>query len=204
MHPVRRWCGRRERRLRCRVVLVTPVAMNHDHLIPPVIETERTRLRPARLSDKDAHVAMWADPRVTAFIGGEPRAPSLSWSRLLGGAGMWPVLGYGYWVFADKASDQLIGTGGLAYHGRGLAELEGYPEAGWAFDADHWGMGLATEVMRAILTWSDRVLQAPEVRCIIDPDNAASVGVARKLGFEHCATVPFGEGETAVFRRMAA
>ena len=178
--------------------------MSQRHLIPPVIETERMRLRPARLADKDAHVAMWADPRVTTFIGGEPRPPALSWSRLLGGAGMWPVLGYGYWVFADRVSDQLIGSGGLAYHGRGLAELEGIPEAGWAFDADHWGTGLATEAMRAILDWSDQVLQAPEVRCIIDPGNAGSVRVAAKLGFAQLAVVPFGDGETAVFQRMRA
>lgn len=45
---------------------------------PPVIETDRLRLREPRLADKDTHIAMWADARVTRFIGGEPRAPDVS------------------------------------------------------------------------------------------------------------------------------
>ncbi|AMG73341.1 GNAT family N-acetyltransferase [Sphingopyxis granuli] len=150
---------------------------------PPVIETDRLRLREHRLSDKDVHIAMWADPRVTRFIGGEPRAPDVAWGKFLSSAGMWPVLGYGYWVFADKATDRLVGQGGLSYFCRGIAELEGQPEAGWAFDADHWGMGLGTEAMRAVLGWADATLDAAEVRCIIDPGNEASERVAEKLGF---------------------
>jgi len=150
---------------------------------PPVIETERLRLRELRLSDKDVHIAMWADARVTRFIGGEPRTPDVSWGKFLSSAGLWPVMGFGYWVFADRASDALIGMGGLSYFCRGIAELEGLPEAGWAFDADHWGGGLATEAMTAALGWADRALDAKEVRCIIDLGNAASERVAAKLGF---------------------
>lgn len=150
---------------------------------PPIIETERMRLRPQRLSDKDVHIAMWADERVTRFIGGEPRPADVSWAKLLSSAGLWPLMGFGYWVFADKASDRLIGQGGLSYFCRGIPELEGCPEAGWAFDADHWGGGLATEAMMAALGWADANLDAREVRCIIDLGNAASERVAAKLGF---------------------
>ena len=150
---------------------------------PPVIETERMRLRPGRLSDKDVHIAMWADDRVTRFIGGEPRAPDVSWGKFLSSAGLWPVMGFGYWVFADKATDTLIGQGGLSYFCRGIPELEDVPEAGWALDADHWGAGYATEAMRATLGWADAHLDAAEVRCIIDPGNDASERVSAKLGF---------------------
>ena len=62
-------------------------------------------------------------------------------------------------------------------------DLEALPEAGWAFDADHWGGGLATEAMSAALGWADATLDAPEVRCIIDPGHVASERVAAKLGF---------------------
>ena len=76
---------------------------------PPVIETDRLRLRPGRLSDKDVHIAMWADERVTRFIGGEPRTADVSWGKFLSSAGLWPVMGFGYWVFADRKSDALVG-----------------------------------------------------------------------------------------------
>ncbi|UNU41678.1 N-acetyltransferase [Sphingopyxis sp. YF1] len=150
---------------------------------PPIIETERLRLREMRFADKDIHIAMWADERVTRFIGGEPRAPDVSWGKFLAAAGLWPVMGFGYWVFADRASDRLAGMGGLSYFGRGIPELEGLPEAGWAFDADHWGAGYATEAMTAALGWADANLDAAEVRCIIDPGNDASERVSAKLGF---------------------
>lgn len=153
------------------------------HALTPTLETTRLRLRPHRLTDKDRHIAMWADERVTRFIGGEPRAPDVSWGKFLSAAGLWPVMGYGYWVFADGDSDALIGMGGLSYFCRGIPELEGVPEAGWAFDADHWGSGLATEAMAAALGWADAHLDAAEVRCIIDPGNAASERVSEKLGF---------------------
>ena len=151
--------------------------------IAPTIETDRLRLRPGRLADKDVHIAMWADARVTRFIGGEPRAPDVSWGKFLSSAGLWPVMGFGYWVFADRASDALIGMGGLSYFCRGIPELEGRPEAGWAFDADHWGAGYATEAMTAALGWADAHLETADVRCIIDPGHVASERVAAKLGF---------------------
>lgn len=157
---------------------------------PPVIETARLRLREHRLSDKHDHIAMWADERVTRFIGGEPRSADISWGKFLGAAGLWPVMGFGYWVFADKATDRLVGMGGLSYFCRGIPELEDVPEAGWAFDADHWGAGLATEAMGAILEWADENVAAPEVRCIIDLGNAASERVSAKLGFRR-----FGESD---------
>lgn len=150
---------------------------------PPVLETARLRLREQRLSDKADHIAMWADPRVTRFIGGEPRAGEASWGRFLGGAGLWPVMGYGYWVFADRQTDRLIGMGGFSYFARDMLELEDVPEAGWAFDADHWGSGLATEAMQAALAWSDDHLDAGEVRAIIDADHSRSRRTAEKLGF---------------------
>ncbi|MDZ3830260.1 MAG: GNAT family N-acetyltransferase [Sphingopyxis sp.] len=150
---------------------------------PPTLETDRLRLRGQRLADKHDHIAMWADERVTRFIGGEPRTPDVSWGKYLSSAGLWPVMGFGYWVFADRASDRLIGMGGLSYFCRGIPELEDVPEAGWAFGADHWGGGLATEAMGAALGWADDHLDAAEVRCIIDIGNTASERVAAKLGF---------------------
>ena len=73
--------------------------------------------------------------------------------------------------------------GGLSQWSRGIAELEGFPEAGWGFAPDAWGKGYATEAIGAVLRWSDTVLKASEVRCIIDPGNSASHRVADKLGF---------------------
>lgn len=149
----------------------------------PVIETERLRLRAPVIGDFEAYAAMWADERVTAYIGGKPRTRNESWTRFIGMHGLWALCGYGYWLFADRQSDSLVGVGGLASFERGIAELEGYPEAGWAIAPDHWAKGLVSEAMSAVMAWNDSVLKAAEIRCIIDPGHGASEHVAAKLGF---------------------
>lgn len=166
----------------------------------PSLLTSRLHLRGHQFADKADHVAMWADPRITRYIGGAARSAELSWGKYLSSAGLWPIMGYGYWVFADRATDRLIGIGGLSYFSRELPELEGYPEAGWAFDADHWGAGYATEAMRAALHWSDINLDASEVRAIIDLKNDASRRVAEKLGFAKFAE-GFATGTSVDFYR---
>ncbi len=149
----------------------------------PILETARFRLRSATRADFDAYAAMWADERVTQFIGGKARTRTESWGKYLAIPGLWALMGYGYWVFADRTDDRYVGCGGLSWFDRGVAQLEGVPEAGWAIAPDFWGQGVASEVMAAALTWADDGLAAPEVRCIIDPGNGASERVAAKLGF---------------------
>ena len=169
--------------------------------VPPRLETARLCLREHRLTDKADHVAMWADPRVTRFIGGTPREGEVSWGRFLGGAGLWPVMGYGYWVFTDRQADRLIGMGGLAYFARNMPELEGAPEAGWALSPDHWGRGLATEAMQAVLCWSDEHLDVDDVRAILDTDHSLSRRTAEKLGFVKYAQSVHSGAPVDVYRR---
>lgn len=160
----------------------------------PTLTTKRLILRATRKDDFQAYAAMWSDPRVTDFIGGAPRPRNEAWLRFATGAGLWPILGYGYWIVTDRETDALVGVGGLAVFERGIEELNGFPEAGWAFTADSWGKGYASEMVAAVLGWADQSLAAPEVRCIIDPGNDASVRVAAKNGF-----AKFGELRTEVW-----
>lgn len=152
-------------------------------MIAPTIETPRLRLRAAEMRDFDGYAATWADEAVVRHIGGNIRTRNESWMRFIGLPGMWSLMGYGYWVFADRLSDRFIGTGGLFWLDRGLGALEGVPEAGWAFAANAWGKGYASEAMGAALGWADDVLGTDEVRCIINPGHGASERVAAKLGF---------------------
>ena len=171
-------------------------------MIAPTLTTERLILRPMGLEDWEAYAAAWADPRMTAFIGGQPRTRNESWGKFLQGIGLWTLLGYGYWSFIDRETGAFLGNGGLARFERGLPELEGVPEAGWAFVPDAWGRGLATEAMGAALAWSDETMGRPEIRCIIDPGNGASQGVAAKLGFVFMHETDFPPGRTGVYQRI--
>ena len=150
----------------------------------PILETERLKLRPHTLEDFPHCAAMWADPVVTRFIGGKPSTEQQSWMRMLGYAGHWALMGYGYWAVVEKASGQYVGEVGFADFQRELEpSIKGIPELGWALVASRHGQGYATEALRAAAAWGDARFGAARTVCLIDAANLASLRVAEKLGY---------------------
>jgi len=170
----------------------------------PTLETERLILRGFTAADFDAFAAIWGDRAVVRHITGTPLSASDSWSRLLRLAGGWALLGFGYWAVVDRATDRLAGMAGFADFKREIdIDIDGLPEAGWVFAPQFHGRGYATEAMRAACAWADGALAADRSCCLIDPDNAASINVANKLGFGDARRAAFGAGETLVLFREA-
>ncbi|HMS19177.1 GNAT family N-acetyltransferase [uncultured Sphingorhabdus sp.] len=168
----------------------------------PTLTTDRLTLAPISKDHWEAYAAAWADPAMTEFIGGKPRTRTESWAKFLAASALWQFMGYGYWSFLDRATGRFLGNGGLSWFERGVAGLEGVPEAGWAFIPEAWGKGLATEAMGAALAWADDELKAPEIRCIIDPGNRASRRVAEKLGFRFLEATDEAMGRIELFSRQ--
>lgn len=128
---------------------------------------------------------MWADPDVTRFIGGKPSTAQQTWSRMLAYLGHWQLMGFGYWAIEEKASSAFVGEAGFADFKRDIApSMKGYPELGFALACAHHGKGYATEAARAVVTWGDAHLASRKTVCLINPDNAASLRVAEKCGYE--------------------
>ncbi len=168
----------------------------------PVLESERLRLRGHRVADFDALAAMWADPAVTRHIGGRASTREESWARLVRYAGLWPLLGFGYWAVEERATGRFAGDVGFAdYHRDMTPPLGQVPETGWALAPWAHGKGYATEAVRTILAWGDANLSAAETVCIIDPDHAASIRVANKCGYVETARGEYKGSPTLVFRR---
>ncbi len=150
----------------------------------PTLDTGRLRLRPPRAEDHPASAAMWAEPEVARYTVGQASTHVESWLRLLRNAGMWQVMGFGYWVAEHREDGTFVGEFGLAAFRRPLEPDHGdAPEAGWVMPLARHGQGLATEAMQAVLAWADRSLAAPFTFCVIAPGNVASVRVAGRLGF---------------------
>jgi len=194
-----RWEGYRRVWLRLTGVRVT--RHSWAMISAPMLTTDRLILRPHRVEDYAACRALWADPDVVRFIGGAALDAQAVWFRILRYAGMWALLGYGMWAIEDRANGELLGEAGLLSAARGLAELDGVPEAGWVLGPAAWGRGIATEAMAAIFAWTDAHLAAPSIRCIIAPDNSGSIKVAEKLGFVALGDVDFHGAPTRVFDR---
>ncbi|MFW5661124.1 MAG: GNAT family N-acetyltransferase [Oceanicaulis sp.] len=168
----------------------------------PELRTDRLILRETRLQDFEPCAALWGDERVVRHIGGRVSSPSESWARMLRFPGLWALLGYGYWTLVDRETGRFCGQAGLADFKRELSvDITGVPEAGWVLSPAVHGRGYATEAMTAILGWADGALDDPETCCIIDPENTASLNVARKLGYAHAEDASLGGAATIVLWR---
>jgi len=171
----------------------------------PVLTTERLTLRVHGLADFDDSAAMWADEGVTRHIGGKPSTREESWARLLRYGGLWPLLGYGYWVVRETATGRFVGETGFANFNRDLDPPFGdVPEAGWALSPWAQGRGFASEALHAVLAWGDRHFDGGRVVCIINEANSASLRLADKLGFREYARAINKGAPTILFERLTA
>ena len=176
--------------------------MRYVNRVAPILDTARLILRPHGIGDLDACAAMWSNPIVTQHISGKPSSRTDTWMRMLRYAGLWSLLGYGYWAVEEKATSKFVGDVGLADFHRELSpSIEGVPEAGWVLDPAFYGRGYATEALRAALVWADANLTCGDTACIIAPENRASIRVAQKTGYrEHARTTYLG-APTVLFMR---
>jgi RimJ/RimL family protein N-acetyltransferase len=142
----------------------------------PELETPRLILRPPRLEDFEGWAAFMADGEASKFIGG-PQVRPVAWRGFLQISGAWLVQGYSMFSVEEKASGRWIGR-------LGPWVPEGWPgtEVGWGIIPEAQGRGYAIEGSIAAIDWAFDHLGWTEVIHCIDPDNAPSQAVARKLG----------------------
>ena len=170
----------------------------------PTLDTERLTLRAHRPGDLAACLALWTDPEVTRFITGRPSPRDEVWGRILRYAGLWALLGYGYWAVEEKASGAFVGEVGFADFKRAIdPPLEGMPEVGWVLASSMHGKGYATEAVRAALAWGDHHLRTGKTVSIIHPQNRPSLRIAEKMGFREDRRTTFKGEPTIVFVRRA-
>jgi RimJ/RimL family protein N-acetyltransferase len=89
-------------------------------------------------------------------------------------------------VVVHKASQQIIGASG--FNERSNPQVPMY-EIGYWLDTQYTGLGLATEIVRALTTFAFESFKAIRVQVIMQADNVASRRVAEKCGFSHEATL---------------
>ena len=169
----------------------------------PILETERLRLRELREADLDPWFGVLSDADVVRFLGGHLHSREETWRKLLTIPGMWDLLGFGYWIVELKEGGATIGQVGFADFKRDMTpSIEGLPEMGWVFAAHAQGRGYATEAVAAALAWADQSVEAEQITAIIEPDNAASIGLAEKHGFAHREAATYRDGPILLLRRF--
>lgn len=158
--------------------------------------TERLHLRMFRSNDLDAYAAMCADAEVMRYIGeGGPVGRDVAWRHMALFLGAWTLRGHGMWAVERRSDGRLIGR-------VGFLDPEGWPgcELGWLLAREAWGQGYAREAASAALACGREELGLVEVISLIRPDNAASIGLATRLGATLDRTMDFMGGPTQVYR----
>lgn len=170
----------------------------------PRLTTERLALAPMSAQYFDEYAAMLADAEVTRFITGKPLSREEAYAGFLKLSGSWFVNGYGYWMVVERATGDAIGEVGFVDFKRAVApSIEGEPEAGWVFARRAHGKGYASEAMRAAIAWGEPLFGARRMSCLIDPENEASLNVARKCGFVETARTTYKDEPTVMLHRPA-
>ncbi|MGF1542920.1 MAG: GNAT family N-acetyltransferase [Parvularculaceae bacterium] len=144
------------------------------------LTTDRLFLRPAAPGDVEGHIAMMADPRVANFISldRKPQSREDAWRNWAAILGHWVFRGFGFFSVFERGTGQWVGRVGPWMP-------EGWPglECGWGVAPEHWGKGYAPEAAVAAIRWTfAEKPDLPRVISVIDPENAPSQAVARKIG----------------------
>lgn len=163
--------------------------------VPEEVLTERLRLRQWRESDLDAYARIVADGEVSQYLGdGRPVDRAGAWRQIAIFAGAWRLRGFSHWAVELRSTGEFVGRVGPWYP-------EGWPalEIGWTIDPAHQRRGYAGEAGEVALRVCWENLRAPRVVSLIRPGNAASVGVAVKLGGKLTETITLMGGDALVY-----
>lgn len=142
----------------------------------PILETDRLILRIPQAEDFEAYAQMAADEDVMRHIG-HAQVRAVAWRGFCTIVGAWRVRGFSMFSIVEKASGRWVGR-------MGPWQPDGWPgtEVGWALVQESWGKGYATEGAVACIDFAFDVLGWSEAVHTIEPENAASQAVARRLG----------------------
>ena len=147
-------------------------------------------------------LSLWTNAEIVRFIGGRESTAEEVWSRLLKYAGLWSLLGVGYWVVERRETGQFLGELGFSQFSRGLGEdFDDAIEAGWAFMPAAQGQGLALEALSAAMGWLDAERPGARLVCLINPDNCPSIRLAQRLGFSRYRDAIYKEAMSELFER---
>ncbi|WP_432450048.1 GNAT family N-acetyltransferase [Aliiroseovarius marinus] len=137
-----------------------------------MITTDRLLLRAPRPDDLLALHAVFSDPRAMVYWSHAAHdTPARTQDTLDGMIRSYQETGLEYVIEHDGA---VIGKAGLWRLG----------EIGYILHPDHWGKGLASEALAAILpaAWA-RHEELAEITAEIDPENTASARLLTRFGF---------------------
>lgn len=164
-----------------------------------ILETPRCILRETIEEDVEEFFRIYKNPDMTRYT--EKLFPTIeeeiAYTREYRRC-VYEFYGHGIWTILEKEKGQVIGRAGI-----GIREGEELPEIGFLIAGDWQKQGIATEVVREILTYGEKEFGYQQYVAYVHPRNEISLKLCRKLGFCLVGTRNLSQnGESLDFIRL--
>jgi [ribosomal protein S5]-alanine N-acetyltransferase len=166
----------------------------------PELETERLLLRKMHLDDAEAMFAYASDPEVTRYVLFETHRSVEDSNAFLRLA----VEGYergdfGGWGIVLKDSGAFVGTCGADVD---YAPEHARAELGYVLSREHWGKGLMTEAVQAVIRFGFGRMELIRIQARCIAENTDSARVMEKAGMTYEGTLRESEFIKGAYRDM--
>lgn len=146
----------------------------------PVLETDRLILRQVTYDDASSLLKYLSDIDVMKYYGLEPfksideAIEEIYWYKQIfrEGTGI-------RWGISLRGQDQIIGSCGFFDR----AEEHYRAEIGYELSKEHWGKGLASEALRAVIRYGFEQMNLQRIQALIEPPNIPSQKLVERQGF---------------------
>ncbi|MGW4309559.1 GNAT family N-acetyltransferase [Streptomyces californicus] len=156
----------------------------------PTLRTERLLLEPYAAEDEEDFVALFQDTDVSRWMGDGPSTEAED--RALFGRVLTKVYAQDLFaVWAVRRDGELVGHAEI----KRTEAVDGH-EIIYALAPAAWGIGLGTELARALLDHGFGPLGLSEVHATVAAENTASLTLLERIGFEHTRDIEEDDGST--------
>ena len=147
----------------------------------PVLETDRLRLRKLAMRDASDIFEYSRDPLVAKYVLWEAhRSIGESRAYLRYMLRKYRMNEPASWGIEWKATGRIIGTIGFMW----IQSDNAAAEVGYSLARAHWGQGIMTEALQAVIAYGFNSLRLNRIEAIHEPENPASGAVMRKCGMQ--------------------
>lgn len=147
----------------------------------PTLQTPRLTLRPLSESDVAEVFAVFSDPVVVRYWDGPLMTSHQDAMQYI------DQIHHGFrrrdffqWGIGDSATGSVIGTCTLAH----VSAVHQRCEIGFALRQTHWGQGLGSEAVAAVIAFAFETLGMHRIEADVDPRNDRSLRLLERFGFE--------------------
>jgi len=155
-----------------------------------LMQTRRLSFRDFMPADAASMEAVFGDSEVMRYSDRGIRPPGFAASWVAGLAGKPDRShGIGYWAVIERSTEQVTGYISLLHNPNRCRPTE--IELGFRLSRRYWGQGYATEAGAALIAHGMSTPPWRGIIAIMDPNNAAAVRVAEKLGMTFQRAVMF-------------